>query len=300
MERLMTICIKNLERMGVEVSGIELGGPLSAADGDALKNVLVEHALVVIHDQPVDDDQQMAITGLFGPAQITYSAINGRFKRRISRPDFSDIANLDENGQLLKEDDERRIFSLSNQIWHCDTTFKRIPTAFAFLSAREIPPEGGNTEWVDLRAAYEDLPNDLKSKIEGLIVEHSQYYSRGKMGFTNFTDEERAKFPPVPHPLVRMHASGRKTLYLSSHASHILGWPEAEGRQLIADLTAHATQEAYRYTHVWRVGDFVAWDNRCTMHRVRPFDEFKYRRVLARTGVDEPAAPVELGSVRYG
>jgi alpha-ketoglutarate-dependent 2,4-dichlorophenoxyacetate dioxygenase len=267
-------------------------------DGNALKAALEMHALLIIHDQAVDDDQQMAITNLFGPAQITYSAINGRFKRRIARADFSDIANLDENGEILKADDERRIFSLSNQVWHCDTTFKHIPTAFAFLSAREIPPEGGNTEWVDLRAAYDDLSNAMKTRIEGLVVVHSQYYSRGKMGFTSFTDEERAKFPPVPHPLVRVHASGRKTLYLSSHASHIVGWPEAEGRQLIAELTAHATQDKYSYVHVWREADFVAWDNRCTMHRVRPYDEFKYRRVLARTGVDEPAAPIELASAR--
>lgn len=294
----MTIDIKPMARIGGEVSGLDLTRPLTKVDENSLRDALEKYALLVFHGQPVSDDQQMAITNVFGPAQVTYSAINGRFKRRIARPDFSDIANLDENGDILKADDERRIFSLSNQVWHCDTTFKRIPTSFAFLSAREIPPEGGNTEWADMRAAYDDLSDAMKTSIEDLVVEHSQYYSRGKMGFTSFTDEERAKFPPVPHPLVRLHASGRKTLYLSSHASHIVGWPVAEGRRLIEELTAHATQDKYTYVHVWRVADFVAWDNRCTMHRVRPYDEFKYRRVLARTGVDEPAAPIELSSVR--
>jgi alpha-ketoglutarate-dependent 2,4-dichlorophenoxyacetate dioxygenase len=179
---------------------------------------------------------------------------------------------------------------LANQLWHTDSSFKRVPGKFSFLSAHEVPPSGGQTEFADLRAAYDALDLATKERIEGLVAEHSIFYSRRLVGYTEFSDEERTALPPVPQTIVRIHpATGRKTLYLASHASHIIGWPVEQGRALLDQLIEFATQPCFVYQHRWRVGDLVVWDNRCTLHRGRPYDDANFRRDMRRTTVEDSA-----------
>jgi len=279
---------------GAELSGTDIRRHMDATTVAAISAALEEYAVLLLRDQPATDEEMAAFTSNFGQPQTTYSALVGKWKRRISRTDFSDISNLDENGKPLTPDDDRRMFNLFNQTWHTDTTFKPIPTKVAFLLARELPPKDGGTEWADMRRAYDDLSDAMKRRLEGVAAVHSQYYSRGLLGYTNFTEAEKARFPPVEHPLVRVQKStGRKSLYLSSHLSHLAGLPEEEGRALVKELTAHATQRKYVYTHSWTIGDFIIWDNRTTIHRALPFEDRKYRRILARQGIDEDRRPIE-------
>lgn len=180
------------------------------------------------------------------------------------------------------------MFALGNQLWHTDASFKKIPAKYSLLHAHAVTPEGGETEVADMRAAYDALPARMKERIEGLIVEHSIFTSREKLGFTEFSAEERATLPPVRYPLVRVHpGSGRKALYLASHASHVVGWSVPDGKMLLTELMEHATQREFVYRHTWRVGDLLIWDNRCTMHRGRPYDEARHRRDMRRATIDD-------------
>jgi len=203
------------------------------------------------------------------------------------------ISNLDENGAVLSQHDRRRMFALGNQLWHTDASFKRIPAKYSLLHAHSVMPEGGETQFVDTRAAYDALPPKMQERIETLIAEHSIFSSRAKLGFTDFSEEERRALPPVRRSLVRAHpGSGRKALYIGSHASHIVGWPVPDGRMLISELMEHATQPQFVYTHTWAVGDLIIWDNRCTLHRGRPYDEGNHRRDMRRATIQDldPAA----------
>jgi len=213
------------------------------------------------------------------------------------RPDIADISNLDAEGRVLARDDRRNLFNLGNQLWHTDSSFKRIPAKCSLLSARELPSSGpvggGETEFADLRAAWDALPEARKRELDGLVVEHSIFRSRSQIGFADFNDEIFKQLPPVPQALVRHHpASGRTSLYLASHASHVIGWPVERGRALLKELIAFATQPQFVYQHRWTVGDLVIWDNRCTMHRGRPYDDTQ-RRVLHRTTVSDRANTLE-------
>jgi alpha-ketoglutarate-dependent 2,4-dichlorophenoxyacetate dioxygenase len=219
-------------------------------------------------------------------------------KQRL-RPDLADVSNLDENNELLKADDRRRMFNLGNQLWHTDSSFKRTPAKASLLYAKTVPPIGGCTEFADLRAAYDALPEATKRKLEGLVAEHSIFTSRAKTGYSNFSQEERDQLPPVPQVIVRTHpGSKRKTLYLASHAGRIFGMEDAAAKALLAELIAHATQRQFVYTHRWRVGDLVMWDDRCTMHRGRPFDDLRYKRSVQRTTVADVAPTVEQEGIR--
>jgi alpha-ketoglutarate-dependent 2,4-dichlorophenoxyacetate dioxygenase len=213
------------------------------------------------------------------------------------RPDVADISNLDAEGQVLARDDRRNLFNLGNQLWHTDSSFKRVPAKCSLLSARELPSPspmgGGETEFADLRAAWDALPEARKGRLDGLVVEHSIFRSRSQIGFADFNDEIFKQLPPVPQALVRHHRySGRTSLYLASHASHIIGWPVEKGRGLIEELIAFATQPQFVHQHRWTVGDLVMWDNRCKMHRGRPYDDTQ-RRVLHRTTVSDYANTLE-------
>jgi alpha-ketoglutarate-dependent 2,4-dichlorophenoxyacetate dioxygenase len=202
------------------------------------------------------------------------------------------VSNLDKNHEVFARDDRRRLFAIGNRLWHSDSSFKRVPAKYSILHARRIPSKGGNTEFADMRAAYDALDDDTKNQIEELVCEHSQLYSRQQLGFTDFTDDERARFAPVLQRLVRTHPStGRKSLFLASHAGGILGWPVPEARAFLRDLVEHATQRQFVYAHTWRVGDLVMWDNRRTMHRGRPFPPDEPRDVRRTTLVgDGPTA----------
>jgi alpha-ketoglutarate-dependent 2,4-dichlorophenoxyacetate dioxygenase len=198
------------------------------------------------------------------------------------------------NNNIRSTSDRWRMFMLANQLWHTDSSFKRVPGKVSFLSAHEVPLSGGETEFADLRAAYDALDAATKERIDGLVAEHSIFYSRSLIGYTEFSNEERAALPAVPQTLVRIHpGSGRKTLYLASHASHIIGWPVEQGRALLDELITFATQPCFVHQHRWRAGDLVVWDNRCTLHRGRPYDDANCRRDMRRTTVEDSAPTLE-------
>ena len=232
-------------------------------------------------------EEQVAFASHFGPLESQNGVLTTGRSARVT-PRLVDISNLDENNDVLNQADRRRMFALGNQLWHTDSSFKRTPAAYSLLHAHSVTPEGGETQFVDMRVAWETLPQKLQARIEDLWAEHSIFCSRAKLGFTAFTDAERAATPPVHRAVVRVHPeSGRKTLYLASHASHIIGWPVPDGRMLIRELIEHATQPRFIYTHRWSVGDLVIWDNRCTMHRGRPYDEANHRRDMRRATIQD-------------
>jgi alpha-ketoglutarate-dependent 2,4-dichlorophenoxyacetate dioxygenase len=290
----MAIRVKLLHpHIGAEVTGLDLREDLAPDDFAAIEAAFNRHAVLVFPDQPLSDEQQMAFSRHFGPLE-TNPAYAGKRKKRIPHREIADISNLDTKGKVMSGDDERLLFSRGNQLWHTDSSFKYVPARCSLLSAREIPPEGGETEFADMRAAYDALSDAKKRALEGLVVEHSIFRSRSLIGFTAFNEEIHRELPPVPQLLVRRHAgSGRKTLYLASHASHVVGWPLEEGRALIEELIEFATRPQFVYQHRWRVGDLVMWDDRCTMHRGRPYDDTKHRRDMHRTTVSDEINTVE-------
>ena len=280
--------------LGAELRGVDLTRPVMPevfAEIDAAFN---RHGILVFPEQPVTDEQQLAFSRLFGPLEVNPNYAGAKMRLR---PDIADISNLDAEGRVLARDDRRNLFNIGNQLWHTDSSFKRIPAKCSLLSARELPTPGptggGETEFADMRAAWDALPEARKRQLEGLVVEHSIFRSRTQIGFADFNDEIFKELPPVPQALVRHHpASGRTSLYLASHASHIIGWPVEKGRALIEELIAFATQPQFVHQHRWTVGDLVMWDNRCTMHRGRPYDNTQ-RRVLHRTTVSDVANTLE-------
>ncbi|HUK00625.1 MAG TPA: TauD/TfdA family dioxygenase [Stellaceae bacterium] len=279
--------------IGAEVTGIDLARPLGADEFAEIERAFNRHAVLVFPGQPLTDDQQIAFSRLFGPLE-TSPEYAGSKKSRLGRPEIADISNLDPEGRVMTAADQRLLFNRGNQLWHTDSSFKYVPARCSLLSAREIPPAGGETEFADMRAAYDALPEEKKRALDGLVVEHSIFRSRSLIGFSEFNEEIQRELPAVPQLLVRRHpGSGRRTLYLASHASHIIGWPVQEGRRLIEELIAFATEPRFVYQHRWRVGDLVMWDDRCTMHRGRPYDDTRYRRDMHRTTVSDERNSVE-------
>jgi len=276
--------------LGAEVRGVDLTRPVMPAVFDEIEAAFNRHGILLFPEQPVTDEQQLAFSGLFGPLEVNPNYAGAKMRLR---PDVADISNLDPEGRVLPRDDRRNLFNLGNQLWHTDSSFKRIPAKCSLLSARELPSPGpmggGETEFADMRAAWDALPDARKRALYGLVVEHSIFRSRSRIGFADFNDAIFKELPPVHQALVRHHRySGRTSLYLASHASHIIGSPVEEGRALLEELIAFATQPQFVYRHHWTVGDLVIWDNRCTMHRGRPYDDTQ-RRVLHRTTVSDYA-----------
>ena len=280
--------------LGAEVRGVDLTLPVSPAFFAEIEAAFNRHGILVFPDQRLTDEQQLAFSQLFGPLEVNPNYAGAKMRLR---PDIADISNLDAEGRVLAREDRRNLFNLGNQLWHTDSSFKRIPAKCSLLSARELPSlgpmGGGETEFADIRAAWDALPEARRRELDGLVVEHSIFRSRSQIGFADFNDEIFKQLPPVPQALVRHHpTSGRTSLYLASHASHIIGWPVEEGRALIEELIAFATQPQFVYRHRWTVGELVMWDNRCTMHRGRPYDDTQ-RRVLHRTTVSDWANTLE-------
>ena len=255
-----------------EVSGVDLTKPISPDATAAIHAGMDEFAVLVFRDQGLDDGQQLAFSESLGEIEHAIgTSLRAPEEYRLPTT-FADVSNLDKENKPFAREDRRRLFAIGNRLWHSDSSFKETPAKYSLLSARSIPSRGGNTEFADMRAAYDALDEEIKTEIDDLICEHSQVYSRQKIGFANFTDEERARFKPVRQVLVREHpVTGRKSLYLASHAGGIFGWPVPEAMMLLQDLTEHATQPRFVYVHEWRVGDLVMWDNRQTMHQARPF-----------------------------
>ncbi|MBN8897854.1 MAG: TauD/TfdA family dioxygenase [Rhodospirillales bacterium] len=286
----MTLSIQPIDPVSrpsfaAEVSGIDITRPLTADQVAAIERGMDQFAVLVFHDQRFDDDSQIAFSRNFGELEVASGDINWGKDRRIASPHVNDISNLTNDNEVMARDDRKRLFGLGNRLWHSDSSFKAVPAKYSLLSARVIPGAGGNTEFADMRAAYDALDADTKAEVEDLVCEHSQIYSRGILGFDDFTPEDLERFKPVQQRLVRRHpVTGRKSLFLASHAGAILGWPVPEARAFLRDLNEHATQRQFVYSHAWRQWDLVIWDNRTTMHGARPFDA-KQVRDMHRTTV---------------
>lgn len=284
----MAISIRPLHpTIGGEVDGIDLTKPITPEEAAIIEAGMDEYAVLVFHNQNFTDDQQKAFSRNFGKLEMpgNVSNIQKAEERRIDGA-MADVSNLDQDHKLLAKDDRIRMFGLGNRLWHSDSSFRAVPSKFSLLSGRIVPAQGGNTEFADMRAAYDALDDKTKARIEDLVCEHSLLYSRGKLGFEGLTEEETANFKPVRQRLVRTHpVTGRKSLYLSAHIGKIIGWPTPEARILIQDLTEDATRPEFVYTHQWEQYDFVMWDNRQAMHRVRAFDDLNERRDMRRTTV---------------
>jgi alpha-ketoglutarate-dependent 2,4-dichlorophenoxyacetate dioxygenase len=275
-----------------EVAGIDLRRPADREAIAAIEAGMDRFAVLVFRDQPLDDDRQIAFSRNFGPLEQATGDIQAVEQRRLSM-EVNDISNLDRDNQVLARDDRRRLFSLGNRLWHSDSSFKPTPAKYSLLSARVVPSAGGDTEFADMRAAYDALDDEMRTVVRDLVCEHSQIHSRGILGFTDFTEEERRKWAPVPQRLVRRHpVTGRKSLFLSAHAGAIVSWPVPEARALLRDLTEHATQRDFVHAHRWRQFDLVIWDNRVVMHRGRRYDATAARD-LHRTTIADVAPTLE-------
>jgi alpha-ketoglutarate-dependent 2,4-dichlorophenoxyacetate dioxygenase len=286
----MTIAVFPVtQHFAAEIGDVDLAADISTDDLAAIKQAFATYAVLVFPHQQLSPQQHLDFAGRFGPLETTIRVFRTEQSLRI-REEFADVSNLDADNHPWAKDSRQRMFQMGNRLWHTDSSFKRLPARASLLYARSIPPVGGRTEFADCRAAYDALTDDIKCRLTAMIAEHSIFTSRARLGFVDFSEEERRELPPVPQVLVRTIAeSGRKTLYLASHAGRILGMPPAAGRALIDALIAHATSPQFVYTHRWRVDDLVMWDNRCTMHRGTPFDDLRWKRDVQRATVSDIA-----------
>jgi alpha-ketoglutarate-dependent 2,4-dichlorophenoxyacetate dioxygenase len=278
-------------RFVAEVSPVDLRHVHDRGTLDAIRAGMDEYAVLVFRDQSFSDEEQLAFAQRFDGALHTKTGAAVLGKSRLATEALADISNVDENGEILRSDDRRRMYALGNRLWHTDASFQDPPGRYSMLSARVVPSVSADTEFADMRTAYDTLDPQTKEQLEGLKVHHSIAHSRQTLGF-EFSREEEEKLKGAIHALVRVNPrTQRRSLYLASHASRIVDWPVPEGRLMLRDLIEHATQVEFVYRHVWRVGDLVIWDNRATMHRARPFDDAKHRRELRRVTTLDIAAP---------
>jgi alpha-ketoglutarate-dependent 2,4-dichlorophenoxyacetate dioxygenase len=276
-----------------EVSGLNITQPIDGEAVAAIEAGMDAYAVLVFRDQHLTDEQQIAFTLNFGELESyqTPGHIRKREEQRLG-PGIADFSNLDRHGNIMSAADRVWFFKLGDRLWHSDSSFRPAPAKYSLLSGRVIPAWGGNTEFADMRAAYDTLDERTKAEVASLTCEHSLIYSREAIGFVDLTPEEIAAFAPVRHPLVRQHpVTARRSLFLSAHAGAIVGWTVPESRMFLRDLTEHATQREFVYSHVWRPGDLVMWDNRATMHRARRFDQREVRDVRRTTLAGTP--PIE-------
>jgi alpha-ketoglutarate-dependent 2,4-dichlorophenoxyacetate dioxygenase len=279
---------------GVEVLDVDV-----ARVGDATYKDIAEafdqHSVLLFRGQRLDDREQIAFSERFGPLETTIRSIASQAR---TLPEISNLSNVDAEERLIPRGDKRSLFHAGNRMWHSDSSFKRIPALASLLSAREVPPEGGETQYASMRVAYDRLTEEERRLLDGKVAVHSFTYSRGLMSDGLFEPEHAAQVPPVRQALVRANpTNGRKAFYVGSHACEIVGMPTDAARALIQRLVAAATRPELVYTHRWQVGDLVMWDNRCMLHRGRPWDEERYRRVMHRTTVAGDSPTVADGEV---
>jgi alpha-ketoglutarate-dependent 2,4-dichlorophenoxyacetate dioxygenase len=277
-----TITVTRLSRhFAARIDGVDIRRPIDEATWKELRAALDEHSVLLFRDQPLDDETQIAFSRRFGPLEITRS-INPAAGTPFARQSNLDIRT----GEVIPRDDRRMVYQLANMLWHSDSSFKPVASLCSLLSARIVPPEGGATDFASARAAYPSLPDDVKRRIEPLIVVHDFSWSRDQIQPGFYTAEERAVYPPVRHPIVRTNpVNGLRSLFLGAHASSIEGMPIEEGRALLKQLLAHVTQPEFCHRHEWREGDLVIWDNRCVLHRATPYDTERYQRLMQRTTI---------------
>ena len=286
----MSITFKQLQpHFFAEASPVDLRRVDDAGTLDEIRSAMDRYGVIVFHEQPFTDEDQLAFARRFDGELHTKTGASAIQKSRFGNEALSDISNLDENGEIMATDDRRRMYVLGNRLWHTDASFQDPPGRYSMLHARIVPTVPADTQFADMRAAYDALSREMKERLVGLRVHHSIAYSRQTLGF-QFSDEEVARLEGAIHPLVReLPDAGRRSLYLASHASRIVDWPIPEGRLLLRDLIEHATRDQFTYTHSWKVGDLVIWDNRATMHRGLAYDDTKHRRDLRRvTTLDLP------------
>ena len=267
-----------------ECSGVDIGEPISPEIAAVIHDAMDRYAVLVFHrSTPLTTDQQIRYTKSLGELEGLYTKIQAEEGVRLDNPLLSDISNLAPGDKMLAPEDRKRQFQMGNRLWHSDSSYKTIPAKYSALCAHVIPPVGGETEFADMRAAWDMLEPGIKAQIKDLVTEHSRIFSKGTLGF-QFTEKELHDFAPVRQPLVRTHPrSGRHSLYLSSHAGRIVGWPLPEALMLLRELTEHATQREFVYRHRWQAGDLVMWDNQATMHRGKVYEDLKYPRDMRRT-----------------
>ncbi|WP_158925088.1 TauD/TfdA family dioxygenase [Acidisphaera sp. S103] len=270
-----------------EASGIDLREPLDPPLVQAVEDAMDRYAVLVFRDQPLSQAQQIRFAESFGPLDLGLRKLHPGAAHRFDYEALIDISNVAADGSLARRDSRKVVSNIANQLWHSDSSFQQPKAQYSMLSAVVLPPKGGETEFADLRAAYDALPADLQHEINGLEAEHYALHSRILLGDTGYTEAQMAMIPPVRWPLAQIHpGSGRKLLFVGVHAREIVGYSLAEGRMLLSDLLEHATQRAFVYRHEWRVGDLVMWDNRCTIHRGRRYD-LNERRELRRSTTED-------------
>ncbi|HEY8510271.1 MAG TPA: TauD/TfdA family dioxygenase [Steroidobacteraceae bacterium] len=272
-----------------EVEGVDFSRPV---DPDTFREIVAamdRFGVCVFRRTGLTDESHIAFSRLFG--ELEHAPFLHGKKRRFAHPELFDAGNLDVDGNILS-DERRRLYNKGNALWHTDSSFNAHRSQYSLLLAHEVPPVGGDTQFADMRVAYEALPAEMKERIEGLVAEHWLWHSRMLAGYPEPTEEQRRMKPPAQHKLVQVHrGSGRKTLYIAAHASHIVGMPVEEGRKLINELIEFATQPKFVLSVRWESpGDLVIWDNTCTMHRATPFEDQLYRRDMRRTTVLEKIA----------
>jgi len=271
-----------------EESGVDLRAATAAEDLERIRAGMDEFGVLVFRDQPLTDADQLAFAERFDGALHTKTGISALQKSRFGNEALTDISNVTARGEIMQREDRHRAYILGNRLWHTDASFQDPPGRYSMLHARVVPPVAADTEFADMRAAYDALPAEMRSRIESLKAHHSIAYSRQTLGF-EFSAEEQGVLKGAIQPLVRTLPTGRKSLYLASHAYRIVDWPVPDARLLLLELMEHATQRQFVYRHSWRVGDLVIWDNRCTMHRAMAFDDSSYKRELRRvTTLDIP------------
>jgi alpha-ketoglutarate-dependent 2,4-dichlorophenoxyacetate dioxygenase len=280
-----------------EIGDVDLSSPLADADFDAIKDAFWNYAVLIFPDQHLTPAQHLAFSAKFGPVENERTLDPKATPSRLTG-EFSDISNLAADGTIWGETSRQRMYKAGNKLWHTDSSFKRLPSLCSLLYSRSVAPVGGHTEFADQRAAYDALPGMTKQKLHGLVVEHWIATSRRRSGFNEFNEEEMKRLPPVPQVLVRtIPQTGRKSLYVASHAGRIYGMPDDEGRALIDELIVHTTQRQFVYTHRWRPNELVMWDNRCTMHRGTDYDDLRWIRDMQRVTISDVANSCEQEGV---
>jgi alpha-ketoglutarate-dependent 2,4-dichlorophenoxyacetate dioxygenase len=285
----MTLAVNPLDPLfAAEMLGADLREPPSRELAAAVNDAMAQYAVLVIRDQNITDEQQIRFSREFGPLELPpHMGMKYDAPRRI-RPEMYDVSNLDVHGDFLPAESLRHASNKANEEFHTDSSFNSLPTKWSLLMAHVVPPERGDTLYVDTRAAYDALPEDVKVKARGAVAEHYFWKTRGRAGFSDITEDMKRAMPPVQHSLVRaIPESGRLALYIGQHTTHIVGWPREAGEKFLDELNRFATQPQFIYTHRWRAGDLVIWDNRCTLHRATGYDVYKYKRDLRRTTINE-------------
>ena len=288
----MTLQLKPLHPFAAEAGGIDLSEPLSPQSVQEIEQAMDTHAVLVFRDQPLDQHRQIAFAKSFGPLDLGLRKVKGG-PHRFEYAELADISNVTADGEVAGREHAKIVGNVANQLWHSDSSFQRPRAKYSMLSAAVVPSFGGETEFADLRMAYDALPPWLKEKVSGLNAVHHALHSRFLLGDTDYTEAQKNAIPPALWPLVQTDPrSGRKILFVGIHAREIVGMTPAEGRMLLMDLIEHATQRQFVHQHHWRVGDLVMWDNTATIHRGRWYD-FAERRELRRATTEEVVMSAE-------